>query len=135
MQSTRKSNATDPLWKRRLQKTLIRYAVILTVGIAYLIFVLCTGEGIPCILYTATGLQCPGCGISRMLVSLVQLDLAAAFAYNPFLLVTSPLLLGLLFLSDYRFVRYGDASLGKAKILLWIELILLLLFGVVRNLI
>ena len=70
-----------------------------------------------------------------MLVSLVQLDLAAAFAYNPFLLVTSPLLLGLLLLSDYRFVRYGDASLGKAKILLWIELILLLLFGVVRNLI
>lgn len=108
--------------------------MILAVGIAYLVFVLCTDWGIPCVFSALTGLECPGCGVSRMLVSLVRLDLAAAFSYNPFLLLTSPLLFGLLVSSDAKYVRTGERRLGRAEnVLLWVELILALLYGVLRN--
>ena len=63
--------------KKRLQKTLLKYAIVFAIALAYLIFVLCTGIGIPCIFYEITGLKCVGCGISRMLVSIVKLDFAA----------------------------------------------------------
>ena len=109
--------------------------MILAVGVAYLVFVLCTGWGIPCVFSALTGLECPGCGVSRMLVSLVHLDLAAAFSHNPFLLITSPILLGLLALSDAKYVRTGERRLGRTgSALLWGEVILALLYGVLRNL-
>jgi len=36
----------------------------------------------PCPTYTIFGIYCPGCGISRMLYSLVHLDIQAALHYN-----------------------------------------------------
>ncbi|MFD3809664.1 DUF2752 domain-containing protein [Rhodococcus sp. NPDC058639] len=36
----------------------------------------------PCPTYTIFGIYCPGCGISRMLYSLVHLDIPAALHYN-----------------------------------------------------
>lgn len=36
----------------------------------------------PCPTYTIFGIFCPGCGISRMLYSLVHLDIQAALHYN-----------------------------------------------------
>ncbi len=36
----------------------------------------------PCPTYTIFGIYCPGCGISRMLYSLVHLDVPAALHYN-----------------------------------------------------
>ena len=124
---------TDKTPKERLKKTLLKYTVILGISLLYLLFVLLTGWGIPCIFYTVTGWQCPGCGISRMLVSIAKLDFVSAFYHNPFLLVTSPILFGCLLLSEIRYVKRGDGSLGKWSILLWIEIVLALLFGVLRN--
>ena len=112
-----------------------KYAVILLIGVAYLIFTLLTGIGIPCVFYKLTGLQCPACGISRMLISLAHLDFAAAFRYNAFLLVTAPVLLFCLIYPDVRFVLHGDRKMGWVNGLLWCELVLLIVFGVVRNLI
>jgi hypothetical protein len=37
---------------------------------------------IPCALNHFTGLECPGCGTTRALASLVEGDLAAAFSFN-----------------------------------------------------
>ena len=131
--STRQSPVPDGR-AARLRGLLLRDAAVLGVGLAYFLLVSLTGWGIPCIFYTLTGLQCPGCGVSRMLLSLARLDLAAAFGYNPFLLLTSPLLLFCLVLSDVRYVRSGNRSLGKWEILLWIEIALALVFAVLRNL-
>ena len=43
--------------------------VWLAVGLAYLIWVRATGWGIPCPIHTVTGLECPGCGITRRMDS------------------------------------------------------------------
>ena len=65
------------------KKILIIYAWLLAVLVGYLVLYLITGTGIPCFYYSLYGYTCPGCGLSRMFLSLLRLDFAAAFAYNP----------------------------------------------------
>ncbi len=119
--------------KKRLHKTLIKYTVVLCVALAYLIFVQYTNMGIPCLFYELTGLKCPGCGITRMFVALAELDVAAAFKHNSFLLVTGPLILGYLIWCEVKYVRYGNRRMGKWEILMWAELVLAIAYGVLRN--
>ena len=54
---------------------------------------------IPCPIKELTGLYCPGCGITRMFKSLLELDFYAAFRYNPLLFIMLPFALVLYF--DY----------------------------------
>ena len=42
-----------------------------------------TGLGIPCYHLTVRGYECPGCGLSRMVFSLIRLRFGEAFRYNP----------------------------------------------------
>ena len=119
--------------RARLKKTVIKYSVILGIAVAYLIFVLCTGLGIPCVFYEITGLKCPGCGISKMFISLVKLDFVSAFWHNPFLFITGPFLVAYLALSEIKYVRTGNNDMGKWEIFLWVELALALAYAVLRN--
>ena len=45
------------------------------------------GIGLPCPFRWVTGWECPLCGATRMGSALLQLDVAAAFAFNPVVLV------------------------------------------------
>lgn len=54
-----------------------------------------TGVGVPCPFLAATGWLCPVCGSSRMGVALLHGDVAAAWGWNPFMLVLG-VVLGLL---------------------------------------
>ena len=120
----------------RLKKVLIKGAVILSVGCAYSVWVLCTGTGIPCAFHVATGYLCPGCGVTRMLVSLLRLDFAAAFRWNAVLLCLLPVLLTLLVVSLVRYVRTGSRKMSLPEnIAVWCAIAVLLAWGVVRNLI
>ena len=119
--------------QKRFFRVLKRYLIVLGAGILYFVFTTVTKIGIPCPFRLITGFQCPGCGISRMLISLVKLDFAAAFQYNPFILLTLPLLCFVIFYSDYLYIKKGNGALGKWNILLIFELVGLLIFGVLRN--
>ncbi len=66
--------------RRRILKT---YGWILGVGLLYYGIVVTTGFSLGCAFLRTTGLQCPGCGISRMFLALSRLDLRAAFQYHP----------------------------------------------------
>lgn len=67
-----------------MRKTIIKiYIGLLIFLIACLAVYFITGTGIPCYYYTRLGRPCPGCGLSRMYLSMLQLDFAAAFGYNP----------------------------------------------------
>ena len=65
------------------KKILLIYAGLAVAAGAYLLLYLITGSGIPCFYLSQYGYTCPGCGLSRMLFSLLKLDFPAAFAYNP----------------------------------------------------
>jgi hypothetical protein len=119
----------------RLRKTVVKYLIILGIAIAYLVFVLCTGWGIPCPIYSLTGLECPACGVSRMLVSIVKLDFAAAFAYNPFLMIAGPVIIAYLVFSEIKYIKTGSPSMGKWEILLWVLSGAAIVYGIIRNII
>ena len=70
-----------------------------------------------------------------MLISLVHLDFVSAYHHNPFILLTSPIILFAIVYSDYRYIKTGDGALGKWKYLMIAELAGLLIFGILRNII
>ena len=76
------------------QRAAARGGLVLAVGIAYGLFAARFG-GLPCPFRLVTGLACPGCGITTMLLALGRGDIAAAFAANPFLFATAPVPLAL----------------------------------------
>jgi Protein of unknown function (DUF2752) len=58
----------------------------------------------PCPLHTLTGWYCPGCGSLRALHQLLHGNLGAAFAFNPFAVLSLP------------FLSYGLASYASLQI-------------------
>ena len=120
--------------KERLNKTVKKYVIVLLCGAAYALFVYFTGWGIPCPINLITGLECPACGVSRMLMAMIRFDFISAFYYNPFLFVTSPVLLFCIVYPDIAYIKTGSVEIGRMKIVLWLEVVAALAFGVMRNL-
>lgn len=121
--------------KQRLQKVFRLCAVLLLGGCAYAVFCRLTGLGIPCLFHKLTGLLCPGCGVSRMCLSLLRLDFAGAWQYNPMILCLLPFGLAVAVNVAVRYVKTGSVRPDKwANILVWIMIAALLIFGVARNL-
>lgn len=120
--------------RERLKKVGIGFTVLIIVGLAY--FLICNkiGFGIPCLFHTITGLKCPGCGVSRMCISLLKGDIHSAFLYNRGIMVMSPFIVYFCVKELYLYVRYNDFALKKQERVLAIILIaLLLIFDVLRN--
>lgn len=87
-----------------------------------------------CLVRRATGLDCPGCGMTHALYSLLHLRFAAAFFYNPFVYPLT------LFLSILTTVFYIYLLTGKPHIRLRLPksaavvlVAVLALFMVLRN--
>ena len=120
--------------KTRLCTLLTRCAIVLLVGLFYYLVICVTGKRIPCLFYTITGLYCPGCGITRMAVSLLRLDFEKAFYYQPVLLCSSPLLGACFGYQAFRYVKTGDTKLlWWQNTLIWIVIVALILFCIYRN--
>lgn len=121
-------------------KRLLRLAEIfgglLILGLLYAAFVGATGLGIPCVFRLITGLQCPGCGVSRMCMSLLRFDLHAAWHANPAVMALLPLGAAVAADMSARYVRTGTSRPDKfCNAAMIFMLAVLLVFGVARNLI
>ena len=120
--------------KKRLIKLTATVISALAAGEGYLIFIRVTKSGIPCIFRTFWDIFCPGCGVSRMFVSLSQLDILAAFGYNPFIFCLLPIGITLGVRYSVSYVKSGRRHLDKLETAaLVIVLILAVIFGVLRN--
>jgi hypothetical protein len=71
---------------------------IAAVGLTYLLAVP-NEYKIPCVFNYATGLQCPGCGLTRASLAILRGDIQAAFNFNQ-LVFFVPIFLGALYLSN-----------------------------------
>ncbi len=121
--------------QERLNKTLKGFLTLFIVCFLYFIFVKIVGFGIPCIFHTVTGLHCPGCGISRMFLSIARLDFKAAFQYNALIFTLSPIALFFILRHYVLYILYGKRKSEKFEtVLLVIALVLLIIFGILRNL-
>jgi hypothetical protein len=77
------------------------------------------GFGLPCFFRWATGLLCPGCGMSHALAAMIRLDFAEAAKWNILSVTLVPVLI---IFFGYRFIRYINT--GKENLRPW-ELIFL----------
>ena len=121
--------------KQRLCRLLRDVCLVALLGGVYALICFHFGVGLPCPFYLFTGLQCPGCGVSRLCLSLLRLDFAGAWAANPVILLLLPFGVLLAVRLAVRYVRNGTRRLTKAEtVLVYAACVCLLIFGVLRNL-
>lgn len=120
--------------KTRLASLLKKTGLVLGVGLAYAAFVMLTGLGIPCLFHELTGLLCPGCGISRMFLSLLRGDLLLAARYNLLVLMLLPFGAALFLYRFVLYVRQGETPMRTwEKIFYCIAFLLCVVFTYLRN--
>lgn len=87
---------------------------------------------IPCFFHLVTGYYCPGCGITRMVISLFKFEFIQAFRYNPLLFLLLPLAVIYFGICWWRWLH--NKQMYKVPNFIWIFLlIVVLLFGLLRN--
>ena len=120
--------------QKRLFRLFLWCGIACGAGLVYALFVRGTGFGIPCVFHTITGLDCPGCGVTRMCLSLLRLDFAAAYRYNAAILVLSPLGIAVAARQAWLYVKTGHPKLSKIEMgIISFLIVALLVFGVWRN--
>lgn len=85
-----------------------------------------TRIGIPCVFHEVTGLYCPGCGMTRAALALLELDFKQAFRYNLLVFLLVPLY-ALYVLAHKKQWRRTSISIMA------VMLTATLLFGLLRN--
>jgi hypothetical protein len=119
---------------KRILKTVKPAAVVLAIGFIYIILHYTTGFSISCPLHSFTGFNCPGCGLSRMILNILKLNFSDAFRCNPVIFCLLPVFGVFLALHLYKYIRYGDSSFKKWENVVFCSIAaVLVIFGVVRN--
>lgn len=122
--------------KKRLYKLIKGYILIFAAGLLYALLFSEFNIKIPCIFNTITGYLCPGCGISRMCISILKLEFSEAFYYNKLIFLLIPLFCFFLLKWSIDYVKKGKITNNKVeRIIIWIVIVLLVIFGIVRNII
>jgi hypothetical protein len=85
-----------------------------------------------CLFHRTTGLLCPGCGSLRALHQMLHGNFAAAFRFNPLLVISLPLLIWFGALFAIKTLRHQRSSFQQKW--LWLSLGVGLAFGILRNL-
>ena len=120
--------------KQRIKKAGICLVIAVMIGYSYATFVKETGWALPCVIYTITGLKCPGCGVTRMCLSIMHLDFESAFLSNQMLFMLLPVLFFLFGSYTLEYIKAGSWSMSRGKtVLAYICIGLLLLYAVYRN--
>ena len=120
--------------KRWYTLSLVTAAALAAVALFYILAR--NGIGFSCLFYELTGLQCPGCGNSRAMIALLQLDPLEAIQYNLLFPLEFSYLLWVLVRSCCTYFKTGHFSY-KPKYL-WLDiaiLVIVILWGILRNLI
>ena len=117
-----------------MKKELKKISIFSIILIAYLILGSIFHIFIPCPIHSLTNLYCPGCGVTRMILSIFKLDFYQAFRYNPLLFIMLPIFI-------FYFIDY-IISLFKGKKALYTKInskacifliIIFIVYGIVRN--
>ena len=89
---------------------------------------------IKCPIHEIFHVYCPGCGLTRMLLSLLKLDFYQAFRYNPLLFILLPFAIFLFIENIYSEYKKKKSIFKRIPNYIWYILIMILLtYGVVRN--
>lgn len=117
------------------QKNIVIIALLVFIMGLYISFNPEAYEWFPkCIFHQITGLQCPSCGVQRALHSLLIGEFVEAFHFNPFIIITTPLLLGVIY---SKYFNTPSALLIRKYLLhrysMYIYITMYFLWWIIRN--
>ena len=119
--------------KKRI--TVLILLVISGLGAILAFYILARNKiALGCIFYQLTGLQCPGCGNSRALIALLEMNFKKAISYNLMFPLEIGYLIWVVIQSGLSFLNTGRFSYKPKKI--WIDatiLIMVIAWGFIRN--
>lgn len=122
--------------RKRLKKLALILLTAFAVGIISAFIMIRFGWYLPCPFRAVTGYLCPGCGATRMSLSILQLDFESAFKYNGALFLSLPFIVYLIGALCYNYVQKGNLKVGKkTELLATVLAVLLVVFGILRNII
>jgi hypothetical protein len=116
------------LFKKKYLK-IVSFLLFLVCVYIYVEYILPLGYEIPCLIKYFTGYYCPGCGITRMFISIFCLDFYQAFRFNPLCFILFILLI--IYLIVDIFTDKLDKKI-KNIILIFIAIIVII-YGIIRN--
>lgn len=120
---------------KRIWKLTIVLTLILGLGLGYAFLWKWTGFSIPCMFYQITGFYCPGCGVSRMCIKLLELNIKEAFGHNPMVFCLLPFLAIYCVRQSIWYIKGVKWQVSRWESILWKILVaVMLIFGIVRNL-
>jgi len=115
------------------KKKLLTIIILLLVAIFYYFIVTKTSLSIKCPL-SFFNIKCPGCGITRMYVHMLSGKFSNAIKDNAVIFIYQPLIYYLIFKNLFLYIQDKPFILNKIeKILSYILLFSLLIFGIIRN--
>ena len=92
------------------------------------------GFGIPCVFHMLTGLNCPSCGVSRMMIALLDGDFYNAYCLNRLLFVSLPGFAFYIIRSSIQYVKHGRCSFSKTdNVIFDVFIVCAIVFGFARN--
>ena len=122
--------------QQRIRRVVWIVLAVAAAGVVYYLLYRFLGFGIPCTFYQLTGLSCPGCGLTRAITALLSGDVASALSYNPMLPLYALYSAWFVGCVIVRYVKgERDVMLVGPTWLHIVMLVVLVTFGVVRNLI
>ncbi len=124
--------------RQRIIKVICKVIFLLGLLLGYYFLNSKYNFGIPCPINKFTGYLCPGCGITRCIFSIIEFRLKDAFFYNPLVFILIPFFLLYFVYTHYLYIVDKEDENICMKMPKWIWTILLIvviLFGILRNLI
>jgi len=108
--------------------------IILLAGAAYFLFMKLTDISIPCIIKLITKKHCPGCGLTRMCISIISGDIASAIRYNILITFLLPFIAVFGIRRAILYVKTGNTETDlPEKIFAIIVFVLMIVFWILRN--
>ncbi len=121
-------------YKNRIIQIIITWLCLAAVVVLYVMFFTATDIGIPCAFHEITGMQCPGCGMTHALSSIIQGDFTEAFRYNALSLTICPMIVIYLLARALKYIKTGQEEFSFMEILfLIICLVICVLYFLFRN--
>ncbi len=115
------------------KKPIIKFVMVLVVGMGYYLAIQFMPFGIPCIFNKLTGLFCPGCGITHMIDDMLHLNFRDAARENLMLAILIPIWSVILFFRVVFKFRTLGSNGNLFNIFVWCSIALLIVFGILRN--
>jgi len=127
-------NGNQELKKRIKTLFFIVISVVFILIGYYFLYIYAPKFTLKCVFYELVSLKCPGCGITKMLVSFSRFRFIEGIKYNMFLGVTFPFVLWIFVYSGYLYIV--DKKNGKVfDVSCFIYVLLLLAWGIIRNIV